>query len=243
MRTLIVDDEPLARRRLRRLIERVTDLDIVGEAEHGERALSLIASLAPELVFLDIDMPGIDGVSLAKRLTTAVSIVFTTAHREHAIEAFAVDAVDYLLKPIEEARLVAAVERVRARRPLIAASNPVMVHSGDSRALPLRLTARANGVVALLDPALIARLFASDKYTLCQIADKEYVLDESLSQLEATLEPLHFLRVHRRELINLRRVSALHAEGDTALLELDDGQRAQVSRRALAEVKRRLGLR
>jgi len=243
MRTLIVDDEPLARRRLTRLIERLTDLDIVGEAEHGERALSLIASLAPELVFLDIDMPGIDGVSLAKRLTTSVSIVFTTAHREHAIEAFALDAVDYLLKPIEEARLVAAVERVRARRLAPPAPNAVLVRDSGSRVLPLRIAARANGVVALLDPAVIGRLYASDKYTLCQIADKEYVLDESLSQLEVKLAPLDFLRVHRRELINLRKVSALHADGDSALLELDDGQRAQVSRRALAEVKHRLGLR
>jgi len=243
VRALIVDDEPLARRRLRRLIERVTDLDIVGEAEHGERALELIASLAPGLVFLDIDMPGLDGVSLARRLTTSVAIVFTTAHREHAIEAFALDAVDYLLKPIEEARLVAAVDRVRARHLPPPSLHAVVLPGAESRALPLRLTARANGVIELLDPALIARLVASDKYTLCQIAGNEFVLDESLNQLEAKLAPLAFMRVHRKELINLRRVSALHADGDTMQLVLDDGQRAQVSRRALAEVKHRLGLR
>ncbi len=241
MKVLIVDDEPLARRRLWRLLERVTDLEIVGEADNGQHALTLIEARAPDLVLLDIDMPELDGVALAKRLTSAVAVVFTTAHREHAVEAFAVDAVDYLLKPIDEARLVAAVERVRARQAAAQAPAATTPRVLPARILPLRLVARANGVVVLLDPALITRLFASDKYTLCQISGREYVLDESLNQLEAKLSNLGFSRVHRSELVNLGKVRALHAQVDGAQLEFEDGQRAQVSRRSLPEVKAKLG--
>lgn len=235
MKVLIVDDEPLARRRLWRLLERLPDIDIVGEAKDGHEALSMIEALSPDLVLLDVDMPGLDGVALSRRLTGAVAIVFTTAHREHAVEAFALDAVDYLLKPIDDARLAAAIDRVRERRA--PAKNARRTH-----ALPFRLQARAHGVVELLDPFAVSRLYASDKYTLCKVAGREYVLDESLHQLEAKLVPIGFMRVHRREIVQLSKVRALHVEPDGAELELSDGERAKVSRRSLAEVKSKLGL-
>ena len=237
MKVLIVDDEPLARRRLARMLGRQRDVVLVGEAEDAARAQALIDTLAPELLLLDIDMPGIDGIALARKLPSHVSVVFTTAHRKHAVDAFELAAVDYLLKPIEDERLTEALDRVRtARRAL----SPAAV-SGGPPAL-LRLAARAGDAIELLDPADVARLFASDKYTLCRLGGRELVLDDSLSVLEARLAPHGFFRAHRGELINLHRVRALRHEPDGAYAELDDGQRAQVSRRALPELKQRLGI-
>jgi two-component system LytT family response regulator len=238
MKVLIVDDEPLARRRLARMLARQPDVEVVGEAEDGVRARTLVDALAPELVLLDVDMPGIDGVALARALPTYVSVVFTTAHGKHAVDAFALAAVDYLLKPIEDERLGEALARVRSARRVL--------HDVPAPALPspvlLRLAARAGDAVSLLDPAEVTRLYASDKYTLCMLAGRELVLDDSLSVLEARLAPHGFFRAHRSELINLYQVRGLRHEPDGAYAELSDGQRAQVSRRALPELKQRLGI-
>ena len=239
MKVLIVDDEPLARRRLARMLGRQRDLELVGEAEDGARARTLIDTLAPELVLLDIDMPQLDGIALARQLPSHVSVVFTTAHRKHAVDAFALAAVDYLLKPIEDERLTEALERVRSARRAL---GPVAPPPGPGGLPLLRLAARAGEAIELLDPAQVARLFASDKYTLCQLAGRELVLDDSLNVLEARLASYGFFRAHRGELINLHRVRALRHEPDAAYVELDDGQRAQVSRRALPELKQRLGI-
>jgi DNA-binding LytR/AlgR family response regulator len=239
MNVLIVDDEPLARRRLRKLLARIAGVSVVGEAEHGEAALALVNDEPPDLVLLDIDMPGLDGLALARSLPKQICVVFTTAHREHALEAFRLAAADYLLKPIEETLLQDAVERVRARLgQRHRADSDLPTHSGLTR-----IAARAGGAVELLDPARITRFFASDKYTLCQFDGREFVLDETLQELEERLRPLGFMRVHRRELVSVPHVKALWPLGSAAEVELADGQRAEVSRRSLAELKTRLGLR
>ncbi|MET0342228.1 MAG: LytTR family DNA-binding domain-containing protein [Polyangiales bacterium] len=234
MQVLIVDDEPLARRRLARLLAAERDVVVVGEAADAEAARAQIDDLAPDLVLLDIDMPGIDGLALARTLGPHTAVVFTTAHPKHAVEAFALAAVDYLLKPIDPARLADALARVRARG---ITAQPVPAAPGL-----VRLAARAGETIELLDPTVITRLHASDKYTLCRVANRELVLDESLSVLESRLAALGFFRAHRSELINLHRVRALRQEPDGTYAELDDGQRAPVSRRAWAELKQRLGI-
>lgn len=245
MKVLIVDDEPLARRRLRRLLSRCEGIDEIGEADSGAEALDQVNAAPPDLILLDIDMPGVDGLAVARALPSPVSVVFTTAHREHAPEAFRLAALDYLLKPIDEVHLREALGRVRARKQ----PPPSLAHAVEqllrlrSGTAPLRLSARSGDVVELLDPARIPRLFASDKYTLCRVGGREYVLDDSLSELETRLVPHGFLRVHRRELICLARVRALRPVGSAAEVELDDGQRAEVSRRSLAGLKEKLGLR
>ena len=248
MKILIVDDEPLARRRLVRLLARIGETEVVGEAGDAGEAQRLTDRLAPDLLLLDIDMPGLDGLSLAASLKRegAPAVVFTTAHAKHALDAFAVAAVDYLLKPIEEARLCEALERVRQARRVVAAPAPevasVLREVLRERTTPVRLAARAGDSIELLDPSTVTRLHASDKYTLCQRGERELVLDESLSVLEARLAPLGFFRTHRSELVNLHRVRALRTELEGTFVELDDGQRAQVSRRALSELKERLGI-
>ena len=234
MRVMIIDDEPLARKRLRKLVERIPELHYVGEAEDGRDALAQIEALAPELVLLDIDMPRLDGIALARSLDKRIAVVFTTAHREHAVEAFRLSAIDYLLKPIEELLLREAVERVLAAQKRLDAA---------AQAAPsLRISARRKGVVEWVESRDVARLSAADKYVVCKVGEREYLFDESLSELESRLDSVGFMRVHRAELVNLSRVRALHQDGERATLELDDGQRAPVSRRSLAQLKQRLGL-
>jgi DNA-binding LytR/AlgR family response regulator len=230
---MIIDDEPLARKRLRKLVERMPELTYVGEAEDGRDALAQIETLAPELVLLDIDMPGLDGIALARTLDKRISVVFTTAHREHAVQAFRLAALDYLLKPVEEPLLREAVERVLAARQARAAR---------PSAASVRIAARHKGVVEWVESSEVARLHAADKYVVCTVGEREYLFDESLSELEHKLAQAGFLRVHRAELVNLARVRTLHHDGEGASLELDDGQRAPVSRRSLSLLKQRLGL-
>jgi DNA-binding LytR/AlgR family response regulator len=234
MKVMIVDDEPLARKRLRKLVQRIPELTYVGEAENGRDAQAQLSELAPDLLLLDIDMPGLDGMALARTLDRRIHVVFTTAHREHAVEAFRLSAVDYLLKPIDEAELREAVARVRERREHEQTRAP--------EGTRVRLSARRKGAVEWVESQDITRLHAADKYVVCRIGEREYLFDESLSELEHKLSAAGFLRVHRGELVNLARVRALRSGDEGALLELDDGQQAHVSRRSLTQLKQRLGL-
>lgn len=220
MRVLVVDDEPPARRRLVRLVEAL-GFQVVGEAGDGEAALAAIERFARDVVLLDISMPGLDGLEVAAR--TGVAIVFTTAHPEHAVAAFEVEAVDYLLKPVARERLEAALSRTQRQRRTV------------------RLTARHGDTARVFDVKQVARFTARDKYTVCEIDGEELLLEESLSALEERLAPLGFVRVHRAELVDLGRVVRTTRDGGALVLELDDGTCARVSRRATQAVRERLG--
>lgn len=256
LRVLLADDEPLALRRLARLVAQCPEALVVASARDGESAAAAIAEHAPDVALLDIRMPGLDGLTLAAHLASAQRarplVIFTTAYAAHAVDAFDSAAVDYLLKPIELARLARALDRARARLaglPVpaslasltspadLAASPPV---APAPLAPPLRLTARSGDTFRLFDPLQITRLWARDKYTAFLCEGVEHLLDESLSALEVRLAPLAFLRVHRAELIALPHLRALHLDGDTATVELSDGQTAAVSRRYLPALRRRL---
>jgi DNA-binding LytR/AlgR family response regulator len=246
MRVLVVDDEQPARRRLRRMLERIDGVEVVGEAADGIEALARIDGLRPDVVLLDIDMPELDGVTLARRLaagSSPTSVIFTTAHAEHAVEAFELKALDYLLKPIKHDRLAAALQRVEARGPaeLVRVARAVAEAMGQRATTP-RISARHGDSIHVFDARDIARFFASDKYTVFHHEGTEYVLDQPLAALETRLAAHEFFRVHRGELVNLTRVRALHTGGEGgAELELDDGQRVPVSRRLLPALRERLG--
>ncbi len=245
MRILVVDDEPPARKRLIRLLQSCADAEVVGEATNGREALEQIRATRPDLVFLDIRMPGLDGLAVARQVETQTSIVFTTAYDEYAVQAFEANAVDYLLKPVQEKRLAAALERVRQRDASESARVAALVRKvleGQEREA-VRVTARIGNSVRVFDPREIARFHAEDRYTTFLHQGKQVLVDETLNSLESRLAPLGFLRVHRAELVNLHRVSALHSEDGAAELELVDGQRVPVSRRQAPELRRRLGLR
>lgn len=234
MKVLVVDDEEPARRRLVRMLERLGGIEVVGEAADGEQALALVRERAPELLLLDIDMPEMDGLELAE-LPGVPLVIFTTAHAEHAVRAFEVAAVDYLLKPIARERLAEAIERARARVGRAGVASPV----ADS---PPRITARSGGTVHVIDASEITRFHATDKVTIFIHEGRELVLDDSLAALEERLSPHGFFRTHRSELVSLAAVKALHSEGGSTHVELRDGSRAAVGRRVVAELKRRLGI-
>jgi DNA-binding LytR/AlgR family response regulator len=244
LRVVIVDDEAPARRRLARMLAKIPAVEVVGEARDGDEALERIRALAPDLVLLDIQMPGTDGLDLARSGRALPPIVFTTAHAAHAVAAFELEAIDYLLKPIEEARLIRAIDRVRARPTSLTSSAlaGLLQQALGKAAAPPRIAARSKTAVRLFDPREVTRFYAADKYSMVRLDGEELVLDDSLAGLEAKLAAFDFARVHRGELVNLARVRAVHAEGGETWLELSDGQRADVSRRLAPEIRARLGV-
>lgn len=244
MKVLVVDDEALARRRLTRLLAELENVELVGEADNGVEALALVEDTDPDLVFLDIRMPAMDGLTVARRISGSTPVVFTTAYDEHAVDAFDINAVDYLLKPVRRERLERGLARVRDRR----SAAPEQVRGALERLLDpaavaraARLTAQDGGALYVFDARQITRFHASEKYTCFTHDGREFLLDQSLSTLETRLGPLGYLRVHRGELIGLDHVRCLRTDDGGAVLELTDGQRARVSRRYLPGVKRALG--
>ena len=251
LRALIVDDEAPARRRLARMLERVPGLPVVtvvAEAADGVEALEWLRRADFDLAFVDIHMPGLDGLSLA-RLGELPAFVFVTAHDDHALAAFEVGAIDYLLKPLTQARLDATVERLRERgatppdelaatlrRARPAAPEPLVA------AGPARVAVRDGHSTRLFDAAQIGHFEASEEYSVFRHEGREQIVDESLAELELKLAPHGFARVHRKALVNLHRVRALHNEGGGLVLELEGGARVDVSRRMASLVKAQLGL-
>lgn len=246
MRVLVVDDEAPARRRLIRMLAGIDDVVVIGEAADGLEARAMIEQHRPDLVLLDVQMPELDGLGLARDPATP-AVVFTTAHAEHAVLAFELAAIDYLLKPIERDRLHRAIERVRDHLArgvprLDARQLDEVVQAAALPGIPPRLAAREGNRLHLFDVAAITRLSARDKYVVLVDGGREYLLDDSLAVLEARLAAFGFVRVHRAELINVAAVVAIVGESGQAKVELRDGQSAPVSRRELPLLRRRLGL-
>lgn len=242
MRALVVDDEPIARRRLVRMLGRIPGIEVAGEAADGEEALAKIEVLSPDVVLLDIRMPGLDGMALARRGAALPPIVFVTAHAEFAAEAFAAEAVDYLLKPVEQERLAEALRRVTRRGGTDAAKLQALLERWSSGTDEPRVTARARGSAYFFDARRIARIHADQKYTGFTLDGKTYLLDEALESLERRLAPWGFVRVHRSELVNLHFARALHRAVRGIVLELAGGERVPVSRRRAPALALRLGL-
>jgi DNA-binding LytR/AlgR family response regulator len=238
LRALIVDDEAPARRRLGRMLAAL-GVVIAGEAENGDEALALLQALRPDVLFLDIQMPGLDGIGLARAHVELPAIVFVTAWDRYAVQAFEVEAVDYLLKPVRPERLAEAVERLRSRRP----DGAAVARTLDKLSAPSpRVVSTSRGVVRLFDAEAITRFRASDKYTVFRADGEEHLTEESLDALELRLAGKGFQRVHRSELVRLDAITALHVSDGLFEAELRDGQHARVSRRSMADLRRALGV-
>ncbi|MGD8496160.1 MAG: LytTR family DNA-binding domain-containing protein [Gemmatimonadales bacterium] len=241
IRAVIVDDEPPARRGVHQLLEPFGDVRVVGEAGDGGEAVAVIRATEPDLVFLDIQMPGLDGFGVLRRLLQQPNraIVFLTAHDRYAVRAFEVDAVDYLMKPVSRARFGACLARVREwleRRP----ADPA---DGDSGPAPATggILARTPRGERLVRPDEIDWIEAADYYAAVHAGAQRLLVRESLTSLEQRLPDRQFLRVHRSALVNLSRVRRFDASGaGGGCLVLRDGTEVRVSRRQRAEVRRRL---
>lgn len=242
MRVVIVDDEPLARERLRRLLSEFPGYEIVGEAGDGETALEVVDNEEPDLVLLDIRMGGVDGLQVARQLAEydpPPAIIFTTAYSEHALSAFDANADAYLLKPIRAEKLKEAL--LRARRPTRAQKAPAAAPGGNDR--PKRefvLATTREGLVRI--PAEdIVYFLADQKYTTVCHLHGEVLIEESLKTLEDDFAPW-FLRIHRKALVATRFIASLERErtGEQHhwLRMKHSGKPLPVSRRRLAEVRR-----
>lgn len=243
MRVVIVDDEEPARRRLKRLLTAFPDADVVGEAGNGDEALQLLEQIPVDLLLLDIQMPGLDGLALAQRYTDLPPIIFVTAHTEHAVKAFEVNAVDYLLKPVRPERLAAALARVPKERPQSDRARVVKAFEAISpTSSSTRIVTGANGTYRFFEAEEIHRFWSSEKYTLFMAEGEEHLTEEPLSSLEARLQPVGFQRIHRAELVRVSSIKALKVSDGEQCVELQDGQVARVSRRSMAAVRSALGL-
>lgn len=233
IRILIVDDEPPARARLTRLLGNIEECELVGEAESGTRALQLIPELKPDLVLLDISMPGIDGMALAATLQSmdpAPAVVFCTAWPDRALAAFDRDAVDYLVKPVRLERLQTAVAKARRYQ-----AGPAQAAREDSG----YLRATVGGRTTLVPLDEIYCLVAEDKYTTVHFQHGKTVVNDSLVVLERRF-PEHFMRVHRGALVAPGCIRGLQkAAGGRTVLTLEGTDfRPEVSRRQLSAVRR-----
>jgi two-component system LytT family response regulator len=240
--TLVVDDEPVARAGLRAMLGAFDWVEVVGEAADGESAVRQIDALRPELVFLDVQMPGLLGTDVLRRLERPPFVIFTTAYSEHAVSAFELGAVDYLLKPFGPSRLAAAMERVRSALGEPASTDPLERLSGALAGGPIsRLFVRVGGTLVPLPVERVSWFEADGDYVIAHAGSARHLLHLSLSHLEARLDPRRFARVHRAHVVNLDQVRAFRRDARGNLeAELLDGARVPVSR-ARAQELRSLG--
>ena len=250
IRAFLVDDEPLALKRLARLLEATKRVEIVGRATDPKQAITQLAEIPVDVVFLDIHMPGLSGFQVVERLPATCMVVFTTAYDQHAVAAFEVNAVDYLLKPIERERLSQALDRIAARR-----EDPAR---DDLRGALTRLAgflrgeshlghlaSRVGERVQLIPVDQVTHVFARERATYAATTAAEHMLDATILELERKLDPAKFFRIHRGTLVNLDWVGELHADfGGRLLIRLrgDTRQELVVSRDRVRPLKERLGL-
>lgn len=246
MRVLIVDDEMLARSILAEHLAAVPDVEVVGQAANGFEAVKLIEELSPDLVFLDIQMPKLTGFEVLELLgDRAPAVVFTTAYDEFALRAFEVHAVDYLLKPVEPARLAAAVERakerLRTRAPAPSAQQLAAAARPPGRTLE-RILIRHEGRVHVLPVEKIDFIEAQDDYLSFAAAGKRLRKQQTMAELEKQLDPTRFVRIHRSFILNVERLARIDLYGkDSWLAILSDGTKLPMSRTGHAKLKELIG--
>jgi two-component system LytT family response regulator len=236
LRALIIDDERLARGELRRLLSQHPEIEIVGEAQNAKEARKAIDDLEPDLLFLDVQMPGETGFDLLASLESVPVVVFTTAYDDYALRAFEVSALDYLVKPIDPRRLAGTVERLLVSWRPGSASRLSGESASDSATAPLSPHDRVfvtEGERSWLVELGTIRLFESEgNYTRVFFGQEKPLINRSLNQLESRLDERAFFRANRSQIINLKAVRAIHPWfGGRLMAELESGQEVTLSRR------------
>jgi two-component system, LytTR family, response regulator len=249
VRAFLLDDEPLALKRLSRMLLATGRIEIVGQATDPEKGLPQIGAQPVDVLFLDIHMPGLNGFQVVERIPPGPMVVFTTAHDQHAVHAFDVNAIDYLLKPIERERLDRALDRVAQRRaePASDLRDALERLARDLRAVPYldHLASRVRDRVQLIPVGDVTHLLARDRATYAVTAGAEHMLDMTLAELERRLDPARFFRIHRAILVNLAWVGQLQADEVghlSAGLKDERHTELPVSRDRVRALKERLGL-
>jgi two-component system, LytTR family, response regulator len=254
LRALIVDDEAVARRRIRRLLQREPDVTVVAEAADGRTAVQVIREQSPDVVFLDVQMPELDGFGVVAELGHhPPTIVFVTAYDEYALRAFEVHALDYLLKPFDKTRFAAALERGKAQvrlgqsggmeQRLMAFLRTVEDHRPSPRQpLPERLVVKSAGRVSFVRVEELDWIEAAGNYVRLHVAKEDHLLRETLSGLEAKLDPRRFVRIHRSTIVNIDRIRQLQPafHGDY-VVQLHDGTELTLSRSCRDKLEEALG--
>jgi two-component system, LytTR family, response regulator len=239
MRVIIVDDEPLARDGVRLHLADAPDVEVVGEAGSGEEAVELVETLRPDIMFLDVQMPGLDGFGVLEAIGTSHMpvTVFTTAHDEFAVRAFDAHAIDYILKPYDAGRFHKALDRARSQL------RGRQQHGEDDRLRTLleelqsrarhteRLVVRSGGRIVLLRTSEIDWVEAASNYVRLHAGGKDYLLRETMTALEEKLAPSEFVRIHRSTIVRIDRIRELEPlfQGDYVVI-LQDGTRLTSSR-------------
>ena len=248
LRTMIVDDEPLAVERLQLLCARQQGISLVGTASDGESALRLAEELRPELIFLDINMPRLDGMGVARalgRMGQSPAIIFVTAYQGFAVEAFDLAAIDYLLKPVSFERLDVAVQRVLARRSdHIAQRESVAdgVSQPEDAGWVREFWVPHRSELKRVEAALIDRIDAERDYMRLHVDTRSYLLHETIKTLEERLDPAQFVRLHRSHIVRIDYITGLrHAGGGVWFARLADDSELRVGRTYLRRVKELAG--
>jgi two-component system response regulator AlgR len=240
LKTLIVDDEPLAVERMQILCARLQGVQLVGTASDGEAALRLIEALEPDLVFLDIAMPGLTGLDVANALegrSVAPAIVFVTAFDQFAVAAFDAAAIDYLLKPVAPDRLEKAVQRVHDRRRLAEAS-PVPESQPAAQRYAQEFWVPNRGELTRVAVADIDRIEAERDYMRLHAGNRSWLIHETIGALEARLDPGLFIRLHRSAIVRRDRITRLAHDGQgNWTAELQGGEQLRIGRTYLASVR------
>ena len=256
IKTIIVDDEPLARRNLRLLLEKDPQIEIVDECGNGLEAVKAIKSLSPDLIFLDIQMPEIDGFDVLERVGAEHihAIIFVTAFDQYALKAFEVHALDYLLKPFDDARFTSALQLAKVqieKREIDKLSKRLLALLEDresQRGLPhrqrpylTRLMIKLANRVILLKVDEVDWIEADGNYAKLHVGRKAHLLREKMQDLEAQLDPKQFVRIHRSIIVNLERIKELHPHfnGDYIVV-LEDGRQLKLSRSRRENLEARL---
>ena len=246
IKTLIVDDEPLARRNLRVLLEKDPQIEIVDECRNGREAVKAINSLSPDLIFLDIQMPEMDGFDVLERAGPEhiQAIIFVTAFDQYALKAFDVHALDYLLKPFDDERFAHALQRAKAQieaRQMNKLSQRLLALlegreldrkvSLEQKNYLTRLMIKVSGRVVLLKVEEIDFIEADGNYAKLHVGSKSHLLREKMHDLEGRLDPAKFVRIHRSVIVNLDRIKEMHPHfnGDYIVV-LEDGRKLRLSR-------------
>jgi two-component system LytT family response regulator len=248
IRTLLIDDEVLARLALRQALAAHTDVEIVGECGNATEALQAITVLKPDLLFLDIRMPGMDGFKLLQRMQpdTLPMVVFATAYGQHALRAFDAKALDYVLKPIDQARFDQAMARVRQHwlgLQAHAMSAPIAPITRAALSHVQRISVRIGESIRVIATEDIDWIRADGNYVEIHVGGASYLHRETLRHLLDVLDPARFLRIHRGTLVNVERIREIHPlfQGNAEVV-LHNGTRLSLSRRFRTHARRALGM-